>query len=291
MDYPLPSDTQQNFLKVNEKCSNLSLLLDRYIPCKYNSSKKEWDSKNKWEFEGKDKNNFLTSIVKDFNFSFDLINSHYQRWQKRIQYYQNFSYCQDFTASPEWRVIVGLGQASILETSITLDRITGIPIIPGSALKGLAASYALLCVLEKTNRLDEVEKEYQKYLKKEIDEVPDNYLKFIKMFGYEGQAGGVVFLDAVPTTVPTLEPDIMNNHYPDYYGDKNGTIAPTPYQKPNPVYFLTLGKKSQFAFAVASRTLDKDSQDLVDHACKWLKAGLSELGIGAKTAAGYGYLI
>jgi CRISPR-associated protein Cmr6 len=283
MNYPLPQDTKQNFLKVNEKCTNLSLLLDRYIPCKYNYSK------NKWEFEGKDKNNFLTEkIVNEFSFSSDLINFQYKRWQQRIKSFQHY---QDFTASPEWRMVVGLGQASILETSITLDRITGIPIIPGSALKGLAASYALLCVLEKTNRLEEVEKEYQKYLKKKINELPENYLEFTKIFGYEGQAGEVIFLDAVPTKVPKLEPDIMNNHYPDYYGDKNGTTAPTPYQNPNPIYFLTLGKGSQFAFAVASRTLNKDNLNLVNLACEWLKNGLSDLGIGAKTAAGYGYLL
>lgn len=277
MNYPLPQDTKQNFIKLNQQCSNLSLWLDRYILYKDN-----------WQFEGKEKNEFLTKIGKNFSFSNDLINSNYQRWQKRIKSYQHY---QDFTASPEWRMIVGLGQTSILETSITLDRVTGIPIIPGSALKGLAASYVLLCILKKTNRIDEVDKEYQKYLKKEINELPENYLEFIRIFGYEGNAGQVIFLDAVPTKVPKLEPDIMNNHYPDYYSDKNGKTAPTPYQNPNPVYFLTLGKGSEFAFAVASRTLDKDSRNLVDLACKWLKEGLSELGIGAKTAAGYGYLV
>jgi CRISPR-associated protein Cmr6 len=275
--YYLPANTEKIFTgrQNNCNCSNLSLLLDRYFGYEDNKEKQK-----------SEKGDFFKSIQNPFDQK--LIEANCQRWQRRIKSYQDY---QDFTASPEWRMIVGLGQTSILETSITLDRVTGIPIIPGSALKGLAASYALLCILEKTNRIDEVEKEYQKYLKKEINELPENYLEFIRIFGYEGKAGQVIFLDAVPTKVPKLEPDIMNNHYPDYYGDKNGKTAPTPYQNPNSVYFLTLGKGSEFAFAVASRTLDKDSRNLVDLACKWLKEGLSELGIGAKTAAGYGYLV
>ena len=187
-------------------------------------------------------------------------------------------------------MVVGLGQASILETAMTLDRVTGIPIIPASALKGLAASYALLCVLEKTKRDEEVEKIYQKYLKHELalEDLPPSCGDFLNIFGTQDQAGKVIFLDAVPTEAPTLEPDIMNCHYPDYYGGK--TPNPTPYQSPNPVYFLTLGRESKFAFAIAGRDSSKSTAALVRLAEKWLKAGLQELGIGAKTAAGYGYL-
>jgi CRISPR-associated protein Cmr6 len=168
-------------------------------------------------------------------------------------------------------MIVGLGQASILETAMTLDRVTGIPIIPASALKGLAASYAMLSVLETTVR-EEAEKDPE----------------FAAIFGTQKQTGKVIFLDAVPTIAPTIEPDIMNCHYPDYYGGRNPN--PTPYQSPIPVYFLTLGRKSVFGFAVAGRDRSNTTDALVRLAEKWLKNGLQELGIGAKTAAGYGYL-
>lgn len=279
-DYPLPNDTKDQFDRRNQQCSNLSLWLDRYIRYK----KPEHQP---WQFQEEQKAEFYKKIASQFKFPPDLVEVNYQRWQQIVQ---SFHHRKSFTATPEWRMVVGLGQTSILETSMTLDRTTGIPVIPGSALKGLAASYALLCVLKKTNRIDEVEEVYQKYRKKEISELSENYQEFISIFGYQGQAGNVIFLDAVPTKPPKLEPDIMNNHYPDYYGDKTGKAAPTPYQNPNPVYFLTLGKSSQFAFAVASRTQNGESQSLVNCACEWLQSGLSELGIGAKTAAGYGYL-
>ena len=280
LKFPLPRDTRQKFSpefgRIERQCSNLSLLLDRYV-----------GYLEGWQFNEEQKTKFFHAIKSHFQFNDALVKANHRRWQAIAQ---SSPHAQTFTATPEWRMVVGLGRSSILETSMMLDRITGIPIIPGSALKGLAASYALLCVLEKTNRADEVEKTYQQYIKKEIADLPEHLEDYIQVFGYQGNVGKVIFLDAVPTKTPTLEPDIMNNHYPEYYGDKDGGQAPTPYQNPIPVYFLTLGQKSQFAFAVAGKDNQPSTQELVEKARQWLQAGLSDLGIGAKTAAGYGYL-
>src|SRR5712671_3659044 len=46
------------------------------------------------------------------------------------------------TAMVAGRMVVGVGDESVLETSITLHHTYGVPYIPGSALKGLTASYA-----------------------------------------------------------------------------------------------------------------------------------------------------
>src|SRR5437660_6750837 len=43
--------------------------------------------------------------------------------------------------SVQGRLIVGLGGENILETGITLHHTYGVPMIPGTALKGLAAHY------------------------------------------------------------------------------------------------------------------------------------------------------
>ena len=252
--YPLPRETKEIFTQ-KSKCSNLSLWLDRYVSYNFD--------KQKWELNEALKKHFLQNIVQNFQFNSGLIESYYKRWQAIVQ---SSPLSQTFTAEPEWRMVIGLGQTSILETSITLDRITGIPIIPGSALKGLACSSAMLFHLQETDRTE-----------------AENNEEFKKIFGTEKNQGEIVFLDAVPTKIPTLELDIMNNHYPDYY-EKDG--LPTPYQNPNPIYFLTLGNKTQFAFAVVGK-----DKDLVGKAKDWLSHGLSELGIGAKTSSGYGYLI
>jgi CRISPR-associated protein Cmr6 len=261
--YPMPRDARQSFVNRANQCSNLSLLLDRYIGYKQ-------EPHNHWKFSEEQKTEFFKKISKEFEFSDDLIESNYQR---SLAVANSLPHARTFTASPEWRMVVGLGQASILETSMTLDRVTGIPIIPASALKGLAASSAMLSVIETTQR-------------EEAEKNPD----FAAIFGKQDQAGKVIFLDAVPTEAPTLEPDIMNCHYQEYYGDTTGRKSPTPYENPVPVYFLTLGRDSKFAFAIAGRDSSNNTAKLVDQAEEWLKAGLKELGIGAKTAAGYGYL-
>lgn len=268
--YCLPANTWKIFTsqRNNCNCSNLSLLLDRYFGYENDEKKKK-----------SEKGDFFKSIENPFDQK--LIAAKYKRWQKVID---SFPHHKFFKASPEWRMVVGLGQTSILETSMTLDRITGIPIIPGSALKGVAASYAILSDPEISKLA--YNPDTQKIERVKAEENP----KFKDIFGSEGETGKIIFLDAVPIEAPKLEPDIMNNHYPEYYSDKTGNQAPTPYQNPVPVYFLTLGKKSQFAFAVASRKNESDTKTLVEQAETWLKAGLSELGIGAKTSAGYGYM-
>lgn len=272
LQFPLPQDTEQKFRAVQRRCSNLSLLLDRYYGYENDENQKK-----------SERIDFFKSIEAPFNQ--ELVSANYKRWQAIVQ---SLPHAQTFTTSPEWRIVVGLGRSSVLETSMMLDRITGIPLIPGSALKGLAASYALLCVLGKTNRIDEVEKIYEQFISEEIDQLPENFEDFIKIFGHQGTVGKVIFLDAVPTKAPMIKPDVMNNHYPEYYSDPNGTQFPTPYQNPVPIYFLTL-EGSQFAFAIAGQDNQPQTQSLVQQAQQWLQAGLSDLGIGAKTAAGYGY--
>lgn len=262
-NYPLPTQTEDKFVARNHQCSNLSLWLDRYV-----------GYEKKWKLDEENKSKFLKKVVDKFNFPSQLISAYHQRWQITTQ---SFSHAQHFQASPEWRMAVGLGQTSILETSLTLDRITGIPLIPGSALKGLAATYAML------EELEETERKNIETTKNPTDQQKD----FLAIFGTENNTGKIVFFDAVPTKSPILELDIMNNHYPQYY---EGEEAPTPSQSPNPVYFLTLGNQSEFAFAVARR--DKNTkQELVKKAANWLKQGLETMGVGAKTAAGYGYLL
>lgn len=258
----LPHDTQRNFRLHESKSDNLGLWLDRFVDPAIEGQKKLEFFKNLKPV--------LNSKPYISRSSQGLIDAFYQR---SLAVANSLPHARTFIADPEWRMVVGLGQASILETSMTLDRVTGIPIIPASALKGLAASYAMLSVLETTQR-------------EEAEKNPD----FAAIFGKQDQSGKVIFLDGVPTEAPTLEPDIMNCHYQEYYGDTTGRNSPTPYQSPIPVYFLTLGRKSKFAFAIAGRDSSNSTAALVRLAEKWLKAGLQELGIGAKTAAGYGYL-
>jgi CRISPR-associated protein Cmr6 len=141
---------------------------------------------------------------------------------------------------------------------------------------------------------------------------------FRAIFGTTEHGGHVIFFDAIPRSKPRLELDIMNPHYPQYYKE-GSTEYPTAWQSPIPVKFLTVAPGSVFRFAVAWRRAPIDDislesireekaqrewswfknvtrlsnpdepNPLLNQAQAWLKAGLSELGAGGKTSAGYGY--
>ncbi len=181
----------------------------------------------------------------------------------------------------DWRLAIGLGVDNVYETGISLHHIYGIPYIPSSGIKGIVRSWYIL---------DKHEMKEQSEANALKDEV------FCKIFGsddkgFEGKAtqGKIIFLDAFPTSEPKVEADIMNPHYPDYYGDSDNKkdIAPTDFQNPRPINFLTV-KDCSFQFILGIR--DLEDKGLLETASEWLKEALTQKGIGAKTAVGYGYM-
>jgi CRISPR-associated protein Cmr6 len=254
---PLPTDTAQFFGRHNGRCRNAGLLLDRYIP---------WRSD--WKLEGKDKYVWLNTIAK-VSVEAGLIGASYVRWRQQVEAAGAVQNRTWFTATTDWRMVVGLGGGHVLETALTLHRIYGFPIIPGSALKGMTHAWVEL----------------------EVEPGPE---LIEAVFGTKPQvtplkAGQVIFFDAVPTQVPELEPDVMNPHYGKYYSketDRGRPVPPADYLSPVPVYFLTVAGGCEFAFAVAPRNGDGD---LAETTADWLKQALQEMGVGAKTVAGYGY--
>lgn len=79
----------------------------------------------------------------------------------------------------------------------------------------------------------------------------------------------------------------MNPHHAAYYGGQD-KVPPGDYLSPMPVSLLAVGKGSPFRFGVASLRGERHDAEL---AAGWLRSALSEVGVGAKTAAGYGYWI
>jgi len=168
-------------------------------------------------------------------------------------------------ATVQGRMVVGLGEESVLETSVTLHHTYGIPYIPGSALKGLAASYA-------RNRLDPQtwgkDKDAYRYL-----------------FGDTQDAGYVTFFDALydPATggAGPLHNDVMTVHHPDYYQGKDS--APADWDSPTPISFLSA--TGTYLVALAGPPL------WVDAAFRILEKALAQDGVGAKTSSGYGRMV
>jgi CRISPR-associated protein Cmr6 len=160
------------------------------------------------------------------------------------------------------RLSLGLGQESVLETSITLHHTFGVPYLPGSALKGLAARAA-------RQKLD---------TPWDPDEEGGPYSI---VFGRLEDAGFVTFHDAlwIPegSGLP-LDVDVLTVHHADYYGSG---APPTEWDDPNPVPFLTAHGSFEIALTGPERWVDLAFDLLCD--------ALEKDGVGAKEGI-YGYL-
>ncbi len=208
-----------------------------------------------------------------------------------------------FDLKLNWRMAVGLGHESVYETSMTLHHIYGIPYIPASSLKGVVRSYIIQEVFRKDT---EEPAEYWALQDKTFCKIfgtaketklknkEGKEFKVISPLIKEGKptehSGSIIFFDAFPTQKPNIEPDIMNVHYPKYYDDKNGTVAPTDFQDPRPIPFLTV-KNTPFQFVIGAKKekLNNDNLKINEKTIDWwLEKALENHGIGAKTAVGYG---
>jgi CRISPR-associated protein Cmr6 len=186
----------------------------------------------------------------------------YDRWVKGLEKLRAIKQ----PASLQGRMAVGLGDESALETSVTLHRTYGVPYIPGSALKGLAASFA-------RNRLGNKHWDKGGYAYKVV-------------FGATEEAGYISFHDAL--YVPgsgnkrPLRADVITVHHPDYY-QNNKDAAPADWDDPNPVPFLSATGDYLVAISAAP-----DCQVWLSQTWRILRLALKDEGIGAKTSSGYG---
>lgn len=149
-------------------------------------------------------------------------------------------------------MVVDLGRAHVLETSMSFDRALGVPRIPGSALKGAARARS----------------------EAEGGEAD-------RLFGDLERAGRVAFLDALPAGGRfTLAVDVLTPHFGAYY---RGESPPADWLEPVPTTFLVV-VGTTFVF-----DLDGPDRDAVREAGRLLQEALVEQGIGAKSASGYGW--
>jgi CRISPR type III-B/RAMP module RAMP protein Cmr6 len=203
-----------------------------------------------------------------------------------------------FEASLGSRMMVNLAGGVVENAGIALDRCFGMPLIPGSAVKGVARVQALWEIREAN-----------------IDEQRRLLRLAMILFGYGthdlrgdfGWAGGVeearstaeeigtldfkgcaCFLPAYPTTPATLAVDMVNPHYPNYYAGGS-----TDKENPMPNYFPAVEAGATFGFAtLLNRVPDLPgitAAGLLSQVKQWLERAVTRKGLGAKTAAGYGW--
>lgn len=277
MDYPIPKNSAAAWQSYQSKTpQNPGLIFERFAP--------------DWSKDAKLKKDGLEAVQKAAEKSDKALLT---AWNVRWEAVVGVAHAEPFTLKTDWRFIAGLGSKGPLEVGFTFHRY-GLPILPGSSVKGVARAWGLLVVAEalrtdQLNDLDSVLSEgdapkYQKKLQEHQWQETDLMRQFRRIFGTTGAAGGAVFFDALPAQLPRLELDIMNPHYPKYY---EGSEPPTDWQSPIPVYFLTVAPQTEFRFAVGWR--GQPNKEMQALAQEWLICGLTRLGAGSKTSAGYGY--
>jgi CRISPR-associated protein Cmr6 len=211
------------------------------------------------------------------------------------------------------RLLIGHGNASAIDVGISVHRSWGVPVIPGSALKGLVAHY-----VDAVYGPDNPEKapweqtgderaraDYQGVVwrGRRIERGPGAVYRALfgapesdgdeamRAHGIEAgpSAGVVVFHDAlyVPQSCADDKPfaaDVLTVHQKAYY-DSDGASWPNDYDSPNPVAFLTVRPGARMLVALSGPA------DWTGLAERLLRDALDRWGVGGKTSAGYGRLI
>jgi CRISPR-associated protein Cmr6 len=213
----------------------------------------------------------------------------YRRWERSFAGGRPFRSERLTTAG---RLIVGLGSENVLETELRLHHTYGVPIIPGSAMKGLAAHY---CdeVWGQRHLGDETPQENKRFRRKRsADEVGGDYHRLI--FGTTEDGGVITFHDAwiVPESLDdgVLRLDVMTPHHPKW---QTNEAPPTDFDSPVPVSFLSVTGTFdvRLSWSGPADTPPEKAEAWIDRALQILREALAEWGIGGKTSSGYGCLL
>ena len=205
----------------------------------------------------------------------------------------------------ESRLAVNLSGSLIQNAGICLDRLFGVPYLPGSAVKGVCRHVALEAL--RTGRMSF--HDFQDIFGtadvdfKETRRDGDKIIKggeleaFRKLIGQDGivedKKGCIDFLAAFSRNEPHLTIDLTNVHFPDYY--KSGNEGDLGQEKPRPNPFPVVEVGAEFAFCIALNSMggrlesDERRKAMMDKAESILHRAMEVSGFGAKTGAGYGW--
>ncbi len=208
-----------------------------------------------------------------------------------------------FEARLGGRLMVNLAGGVIENSGMALDRCFGLPFIPGSALKGISRSQALWEI----HAAEDSEKERLLRMAMVLfgfgaRDVADKgdfgwaggsglAGRIAASFGTTELKGCASFLPAYPTSTPVLVVEMVNPHHPDYHSGKAKMARDD--ENPRPNYFPAVESGASFGFALVIQRaplLDGSSTaELLAQARQWMERAVSRKGVGAKTAAGYGW--
>ncbi len=256
------------------QCSSWSLQLDKF------SFRRNGGAEAKTEA--------LKSVIKTYQRSkaqLEKAAQNRQAWLKRLatQHGPRLRMVRLYSTSP---LILHLGRANVLENvGLYSERTTGLPHIPGTAVKGVLSTWACW----EANQNDDGSFPVVESWMVQRSEFPMEHAR--RIFGSDEEtgsesAGEVSFLGAWPAAVPSLALDIVNPHHEEKM--VRGTLERKDKERLTPSVFLSLESGPAWDFVFLARPNVSDAVDLLNVTETWLRESLSQVGLGAKTAAGYG---
>ncbi len=188
------------------------------------------------------------------------------------------------TLATTGRLVVGLGSENVLEAGLRLHHTYGVPIIPGSALKGLASHYCHEVWGQRHS----------------ANAAAENHLfrrgegHHSLLFGTTEDGGVITFHDAWITPdslrAGSLRLDVMTPHHPKW---QTNAAPPTDFDSPVPVSFLSAAGTFdiRLSWSGPAATPSDQAGAWTALAMTLLQEALAEWGIGGKTSSGYGRLV
>jgi len=267
-----------------KEIDNYALLLQKLVPI-FNTTFEEFENNNRTGRVGrsfdKDMNEeciggvskkpFLKKIIEKYEVKKDYLNnitiikdsltkSDNSKLNEKDNHYYSIVY--DNSLSTDTPLVCGLGATHVLETSLTLHHIWGVPYIPGSSLKGVCRHVVFWKLVEGKSIPENELENFQKKFYGELAIDNEDMLVYQLLFGAQDFKGLLLFLDAYPEfnnnnkskndneSNNIFKLDIMNPHYSKYYGDSTGQTPPGDWENPTPIFFLTVKEGVKFRFVV-----------------------------------------
>jgi len=200
-----------------------------------------------------------------------------------------------FVATLGGRLLINMAGGVMENSGLSLDRITGLPCIPGTAVKGVTRHAALWEIRRETNM--EKQKQLLRAALAVFGFAPNDLTHKGDLlwaitgnqsqldaaragFNTETYKGVCSFVAAHPSSIENLRivAEVLTPHF-------NNNLRP--------IFFPAVEAGSEFGFAIIGQRSphlqDLQLTQLLDQAKRWLQSALTESGIGAKTGSGYGW--
>ncbi len=273
MPHFMTTDVKAAIGETAGRCLNRSLFVSKYPNISHDGSDKEAKRKTIDQFSG----------IKPDPMAFDARNI------LPFLLIKSGRRCLRMLSRLQSRMIINQAGGIVENAGLCIDAHLGLPYIPGSSLKGVVRAAA-----------------------RETGADPN---QMMAVFGWsagdaqlpgsirkESYAGSVSFLPAYPQDSASIAVDVLTCHYPEYYRAVEKEIA-LDNEDPLPNFFPVVEAGALFSFSLVMTwnlsRLKRLSEalklppdfDPLALAFSWLSYGLSELGVGAKTSAGYGWFM